>query len=72
MNSLAITKIPKLLLTLKEAALALGVSEWTVRREVTARRLACVRSRLNRGKIMILREDLAAYVQRNRVAAIGE
>lgn len=67
------TKSDKILLTLREAAALLGMSEWTLRRDVIDRRLACVRRRGRlRGKIMIMRGDLDSYLRRNRVAAVGE
>jgi excisionase family DNA binding protein len=65
-------KSDKILLTLREAAALLGVSPWTLRREVISRRLASVRRRRSGGKILILPEDLNAYIRRYRIAAIGE
>ena len=65
-------KFDKPLLTLREAAALLGMSQWTLRRDVISRRLACVRRGRSRGKILILRDDLNAYIRRYRIAAIGE
>lgn len=68
------TKLPssgKAFLSLVEAQSLTGISAWTLRRDITARRLACVR-RGTRGKIRISVADLEAYLTRCRVAAIGE
>src|SRR5689334_17467191 len=71
MDQLKLPSTGKTLLTLKEAARLTGISQWTLRRDVIGRRLACFR-RGRRGKIMITPGDLEAYIFRGRQSAIGE
>lgn len=64
--------LAKALLTLTEAEQATGISSWTLRRDISARRLACIRRGGRRGKILLSVADLEDYLERYRIAAIGE
>jgi len=70
MTSLAL--IGKPFLTLDEAANLTRCSVCTVRRAISARRLAVIRPSGRCGRTLIRAEDLLAWLERSRVAAIGE
>ena len=62
----------KPILTIEEAAAETIRSHWTLRRAISRRELATFRPGGARGKIYIRREDLNAYINRFRTAALGE
>jgi hypothetical protein len=62
----------KALLELPEAERLTGISAWTLRKEIKAKRLACYRRGGTRGKIRLSIQDLESYLARQRYAAIGE
>lgn len=59
-------------LTIHEAAAEARRSHWSLRRDIQRRQLACIRTAGNRGRILIARVDLHAYLRRSRISAIGE
>ena len=72
MKPLVITNFGKALLDLREAGNASGISPWTLRKDVHAKKLACFRRGGRRGKILISPSDLEDYLLRYRLTAIGE
>lgn len=72
MPNLTLPHIDKALIDLQEAGLLAGISPWTLRKEVSKKRIACFRRGGKRGKILISIEDLQAYLMSHRLPAIGE
>ncbi|MFZ3377357.1 MAG: helix-turn-helix domain-containing protein [Chthoniobacterales bacterium] len=62
----------KAFLTLDEAADVARCSACTIRRAIAARRLACVKPGGRYGRTLIKATDLMSYLERSRIAAIGE
>ena len=58
--------------TIKQAADFLGCSVATIRRAVQSRRLAAHKPMGRAGMVLIKHEDLIAWLERSRVAAVGE
>lgn len=59
------------LLTLREVSERTGMSIDSLRRDIRLRRLAVIR-RSKRGRIYVAEEDLKAFLNRLRRAAVGE
>lgn len=62
----------KVYLTIREAAVIARCSTDTIRRAIYSRRLACVKPSGRHGRTLIRAQDLHAWLERSRVAAIGE
>lgn len=59
-------------LTVVECSEILRCSPISVKRAIASRRLACIKPSGRRGRTLISTTDLQSYLQRCRVAAVGE
>lgn len=64
-----ITNNGKALLDLAEACQVTGISSWTLRKDVSTKKLACIRRGGNHGKILLSISDLEEYLRKYRVSA---
>lgn len=62
----------KAYLTVNDAASVVRCSPDTIRRAIYSRRLACVKPSGRHGRTLIRTQDLDAWLERSRIAAIGE
>lgn len=72
MKRISLPNSGKACYTLVEAVRTTGINIWAFRRDIRSRRLACIRRGGKRGKIYVTAADLEAYLERNRISAIGE
>jgi excisionase family DNA binding protein len=59
-------------LTIPETADVLRCSSCTIRRAIASRRLACIKPGGKYGHVLVRAVDLETYLQRYRIAAVGE